>query len=236
MPPQDAAARLLRHRAYENAYAQWFAALPQAEQTRLRGLGLDKPEGEQFGAVREDDDDRTPPEVGEWNHPSHAIEATPEDEAELGKAFGAALGWCAKGGSVVEMGRRLLVVLHIWRPSLVAGLTLENERTLVEEFRRDIDQGSGGSGSALGPVLEWARRGTSLAQLGQRFLAMAYVLRPHIIGGATLAAIGALTNKTRQAVDKLVQDFRDTFGGLRSRTMRSEANRITCRRAQLLRT
>lgn len=164
-----------------------------------------------------------------------SIEAAVQVENEIAAAFGSALAWCIKATNLPEMGRRLLAVLHIWRPSLVEGLAQQIERQLAEEFRDQVGGDDDKSGGALGSVLEWARRGTSLSQLGQRLLAIAYVLRPALIGGQTLAAIGSATGKTRQAVDKLVQDFRDTFGGLRSRNMRPEENRLVCRNAQLSR-
>lgn len=235
MPTDNQPHRVHRHRAYELAFIEWFSALPLTEQNRLRALGLDKPVEEQFGPVRDDGDERQAPEAGIVSHPVDSLEAAVEAESEIATAFGSALTWCAKANNLVEMGRRLLAVLHVWRPSLVAGLAQAIERQLANEFRDEVGGGDDQGGSVLGPVLEWARRGTSLSQLGQRLLAMAYVLRPALIGGKTLAAIGGLTGKTRQAVDKLVQDFRDTFGGVKSRNMRPEQNRLVCRNAQLRR-
>jgi hypothetical protein len=236
MRPTECPLPAVRHQAYERAYQVWFESLAEHDQRALARIGLDKPESEQFGPVREDEPERSTPEAGAFVHPADAIEGTIEDESELAATFGEALAWCSQGSDVVDMGRRLTVVLHLWRPSLVAGMTLEIEREMTEEFRCWVQCDAPCDRGNLGPVLEWARRGTSLGQLGQRVLAMTYVLKPHAIGAPTLAAIGALTNKTRQAVDKLVQDFRDTFGGVKSRNMRSEANRITCRHAQYLRT
>ena len=223
--PQD---RALRHQCYQIAYERWFAALPKDEQRRLREIGLGKPEAEQFGPVNWAERD----EDFEWEVVAAAPAGSTEETA-LSVAFSEALAWCCGAKDVVGMGQRLLIVMYAWRPALVAGLALEIERELIEQFRRDVSGGD--DGNALGSVLEWARRGATLAQIGQRLLAMVYVVCPGAIEGLTLADIGRKFNKTRQAIDKLVQDFRDTFGGMKSRSMRSEQNRLICRKAQLKR-
>ncbi len=82
-------------------------------------------------------------------------------------------------------------------------------------------------------VLRWASRANSLVQMGQRMYVMLYILRPALIHGMTLEDIGRESRVTRQAIDKLVIDFRDTFQGSQNHVMKSEEARRKCKKAQL---
>ena len=77
-------------------------------------------------------------------------------------------------------------------------------------------------------VLEWASRASSLVGMGQRMYVVLYAMRPALIEGMTLEQMGKLNGSTRQAVDKLICDFRDTFGGIQTRNERSDATRRKC--------
>jgi hypothetical protein len=154
-----------------------------------------------------------------------------EDQGELETAIARAVWWAVNGKTIVEVGQRWLAVMMIWRSPLVAGLALQMEREFLEDAQKNV--GNDDDDGSAGRVLEWARRGGSVSQVGNRVMAMAYVMLPNAIQAMSLQAIGNMTNKTRQAVDKIVQDFRDTFGGIRSRNMRDDKNRLICRFAQL---
>jgi len=229
--------RRTRHQAYELAYAAWLAALPEDEQRKMKDLGLDEPQNEQFGPVRKMEREEAflqHEPVSEIDDMSaifagHMVEATTEDSQELEAAVTKALHWALAAPTIVEVGQRWLLVMHIWRSPLVAGLQLEFERELEAECENQV----GGDDGSSGHIMEWTRRGTSLSQIGQRVWVVAYILAPAVIGSATLQLIGSFTNKTRQAVNKIVQDFRDTFGGVRSRAMRDDSTRLLCKIAQL---
>jgi hypothetical protein len=62
---------------------------------------------------------------------------------------------------------------------------------------------------------------------------MLYILAPDLIGAATLEKIGAANGHTRQNIDKMVQDFRDTFQGQKNGAMKSEAARRAYTKCQL---
>ncbi|MDR3406361.1 MAG: hypothetical protein P4L99_28005 [Chthoniobacter sp.] len=225
--------RLQRYKEYREAYETWLATLPESERQRLAELNLEKPQSEQFGAVRRgDEDDEFSGEVA-WAA-DDVDQATDDELEELETAIGRALYWAVAGETIVEVGRRWLMVMHIWRSPLIAGLQLEFERERLEECRKRVGEDDG-NGPTSGRLMEWVRRGGSFSQLGQRVLAMAYVMKPLAIGSASLEAIGRWRNNSRQAVDKMVQDFRDSFGGARSRNMRDDDNRLTCKFAQLRR-
>jgi hypothetical protein len=136
---------------------------------------------------------------------------------------------------MVEMGWRLATMLKVMRPEL-----LENipgvPRVLERELRKavgDVDPLEIGSGYKR--LLAWCRRCKSLSQMGQRTFAMIYVLRRDLLSGRnTNAAIASLQNKTRQAFNRTVGNFRDTFAGFRNGVMRGEGTRTKCRNAQLI--
>jgi hypothetical protein len=120
-------------------------------------------------------------------------------------------------------------MLQFWRPALIAARALEIE---MEGFKRTVKP-TKAAAHCLGPVLEWLSRATSSSALGQRLYAVVYVVRNSLINGATMQGIGKHSNKTRQAICKLIQDLRDTTGGQKCRPMRSEKTRALCQLAQL---
>jgi hypothetical protein len=71
-----------------------------------------------------------------------------------------------------------------------------------------------------------------LSAVGHRALAALYVLRPDLLDGVALEELGSACGITRQALSKLVSDFRDCFGGVRNRTMKSDETRARCRAAR----
>lgn len=71
-----------------------------------------------------------------------------------------------------------------------------------------------------------------LSAIGHRALAVIYVLRPDLLDGQPLEVLGADSGITRQALSKLVSQFRDCFGGVRNRTMKSDETRARCRSAK----
>lgn len=81
-------------------------------------------------------------------------------------------------------------------------------------------------------VLVWCSQARSVVEGGQRLNVMLFILAPDLIGGSTLDRIASVNNHTRQNVDKLVQDFRDTFAGQKNATMKSERARKSYQKAQ----
>ena len=61
-------------------------------------------------------------------------------------------------------------------------------------------------------LLIWMADGRTLEERGLRACVALYCIRPDLIDGATLDQIGALAERSRQAVHKLVSEFRQTTG------------------------
>jgi hypothetical protein len=144
--------------------------------------------------------------------------------------------WCIDAVGLVEIGLRTSIVISNMRPppdKLARGLYIDKEAAKI--FSHVFAQSNGGielAGSLFGPVLEWLRQGTHRAsERGERVMVLFYVLRPDLIGGSTLASLGKISNKTRQAKDKLANCLRD-HSGIKARAMRSDFTRIRCRNSQ----
>lgn len=88
-------------------------------------------------------------------------------------------------------------------------------------------------GRSLAKILVWCAESKSIVGLGQRLWVFLYVVRPDLIEGQTLDQFGALDNKTRQAVDKVVQEFQDNFN-TKGRNMRSTETRLACQKSHLI--
>jgi hypothetical protein len=67
----------------------------------------------------------------------------------------------------------------------------------------------------------------------RRFVSVAWLLRPELLAGASLAELSIELSCTRALLSKLVRDFGDRWGGLRNRAMKTETAREVYRNAQL---
>jgi len=224
---------LSRDAEYRRVYREWVDSLPPAERRNLAQMGLDKPErdGVQASGVGLEEDACLRPEASE--RVDYAGLADAEDAvfcSDVAAGFAQALAWAVQGKTLVHMGQRLAAMMVLWSPALLQGVQLEIRRDLVAELQ-DAEWGA----SCPRELLEWLSRGNSLSQWGQRVLVVTYVVAPELLPVPTLREIGGFNQTTRQAVDRLVQDCRDTFSGMKSRAMRSDENRLICRTAQLAR-
>lgn len=224
--------RRAEERAYKEAYEEWFGSLPISERVRLRQLGLHKPklDAHRISSSDEFDDPADRAIADEF-----VVEES--DLARISETFAQCLIWAGQAKSLVEMGWRMSAMLHLLRPALIKGMALE----LRSEYARELVEAVGSDrklfahvGDYYRQVLAWIlHRSTSLSQIGQRAFAAIYVINRAAIGGRTNAALGAMSNKTRQAFNRTVQDFRDSNAGYRNEVMRGELTRIKCRLAQI---
>ena len=185
-------------------------------------------------AFGDDENDSDPADESVDLTPVLSEPVTPDQLQQISDAFGAALVWATEAKTLVDMGWRLAAMLKVMRPALLEGMALEIEAELEAELLEAV---AGADPRAIGEhfrkLLAWCRRCTSLSQMGQRTFAMIYVLRRDLLSGRnTNAAIASLQNKTRQAFNRTVQNFRDTHGGFRNSAMRGEGTRKKCREAQ----
>jgi hypothetical protein len=203
-------------------------------------LGLDKPNAwdHAWGPIRKssvDDDSEFDDAADDAIAPIELPPATIDEINRLSEAFSRALVWATEAKSMVDMGWHLATMLKVMRPELlenIPGVPRDMERALRKAIG-DVDPLEIGAGYKR--LLAWCRRCKSLSQMGQRTFAMIYVLRRDLLSGRnTNAAIASLQNKTRQAFNRTVGNFRDTFSGFRNAVMRGEETRTKCREAQLI--
>jgi hypothetical protein len=160
---------------------------------------------------------------------------TREEIKSATEIFESSMRWCIDGVGLVCKGQRTAIVISIMRPALSYGLNLHRKASRI--FTKANESTNGAmelSGRLFGPVLEWLRRGDRVSELGERIMVLFYVLRPDLICGSTLAELGRISNKTRQAKDKLANCLRDTYSGIKARSMRGDITRTRCRNSQLL--
>jgi hypothetical protein len=173
-------------------------------------------------------------------HPDHRkpivqlSEVTFEELDALTKHFGKAIEWATRDKpNLLVMGARWLAIISVMRPKILEGMRIDALKK-AEFALRGVLLGDDPlvTGDFFRRPLAWVRDCASLEQLGQRGYSLIYNMRNDLVDGITCAAIGAFKNDTRQATNKPVNDFRDTFSGIKSLTMRDEETRKKCRLAQ----
>jgi hypothetical protein len=164
-----------------------------------------------------------------------ALDGVSYEDVKIATAiFESSMRWCIDGEGLVQKGLRSSIVISIMRPDLSSGLRIDTP--LGAAFAKATACQNGAmelSGRLFGPVLEWLRRGEQPSERGERIMVLFYVLRPDLIGESTLAMLGRISNKTRQAKDKLANCLRDTYSGIKARAMRGDITRTRCRESQL---
>ena len=135
------------------------------------------------------------------------------------------------------MGGRWVTILGVMRPALLGSIRLPAKAMKQREFELlgallNYEGDPSVTGDFFRRPLAWVRDCTSLEQLGQRGYSLIINMRNDLLDGMTCAELGAFKNDTRQATNKPINHFRDTFSGIRGLTMRDEETRKRCRRAQ----
>ncbi len=212
------------------------------ELATLKELGLDKPVAWDLGIgsprrFGDDDQDRNPADDVIDMTPVLSEPVRPDQLQIIADHFSRALVWASEAKTLIDMGWRLATMIAVMRPALLQGLDLEVRLELRRGLKRALaDANPAEVGEHYRGQLEWCRKCSSISQLGMRGFAMLYVLRRDLLGSlGTNAAIAALQNKTRQAFNRVVQNYRDAHHGFRNGVMRSELTRTRCRIAQLKR-
>lgn len=85
-------------------------------------------------------------------------------------------------------------------------------------------------GTLLSRIYVWVSEAKDIVAMGKRQWVQLYIIRPDLIKGQTLDQFGAEDSVTRQGMNKLVQEFRATFG-IRGRNMRSDETRLQCQKS-----
>ena len=164
-----------------------------------------------------------------------SLDGITSDEIKSATAiFESSMRWCIDGIGLVAIGLRTSIVISCLHPDLGRGLHIDKGMARVFLRANPNPTGFELAGRLFEPVLEWLRQGTRRAsERGERIMILFYVLRPDLIGESTLASLGKISNKTRQAKDKLANCLRDNFSGIKARAMRGDMTRIRCRNSQL---
>lgn len=106
------------------------------------------------------------------------------------------------------------------------------ERGDARELHREPtrEEMIGHAGRLFFRALAWISEAKTLVGLGQRARLMIYVLRPALIGAATLEAMGREMGVTRQRVHALKRELEDTFRGcFPTRTDKPDGARAKCK-------
>lgn len=90
--------------------------------------------------------------------------------------------------------------------------TDDDPRTLLESAERLPEPTHEELAYAMGRLLVWMLDGQRLTKIGERVLIVSYMLRPDLIGGATLEEIAARRGHGRSGAHNLARRFMRTFG------------------------
>jgi hypothetical protein len=238
---------LTKQRQLRQAYTKFFKTEDGRAFARSFGKSIPTRNGDRtrYGCCTDDSiigfcDPADLPRASVSDHPIDHIEPaedfrpldglTPEEIKLATSIFESSMRWCIEISGLVDKGLRSMVVISIMRPDLSGGLKIDKRAARV--FKR-ANAGANGAmeltGKVFGPVLEWIRCGNRISELGERIMMLIYVLRPDLVDGNTLAELGKITNKTRQAKDKLANCLRDTYSNIKTHVMRGNVTRTRCR-------
>lgn len=251
---QGQAIEVARERSLKREYAKFFATTAGKQFVKQFGRSIDIPNrnGRKSGSgsdVGDGDgidfhDPADLPEASFLDHPVDKLEpadthvefAIPRSEIEMICAtFRMAFQWALDGKDLVHNGLRCNILISRMRVDLGHGLAIDKAIAKKFDARFPHTEFLQRTGRRFALVLEWLRRAESVSTRGERVYLLAYTLCPSAIDARTLASLGEMSGKTRQAKDKLANCLRDTMSGIKALAMRGDITRVRCQRAQLIR-
>jgi len=165
----------------------------------------------------------------DWRHPVDDIEPEESEACDSVELIGRVLRHLAgvRGLGVVALGDEAAALAALAIPEAFPGGARQPMMFLAADDRAAMLR--------MPDFWAWVcilGRRPRLSAIGHRTLAAIYVLRPDLLDGEPLCDIGSGSGISRQGLSKLVSDFRDCFGGVRNRTMKSDETRARCRAAR----
>lgn len=161
------------------------------------------------------------PQDAVWHHPVDDLEPEEDilsDAAEMLSDFLRALSDCK---TATEAGREAVAHIALAMPECFPGGAKLPRKSLQGSYKA-----FGIAFSRLFSCIMGGWGKSPVREVGIRAIAAVYVLRPDLLGAATMETLGRKFGPvTRQAFCKHVRSIRDAHGGIRNRAMKSEETR-----------
>ena len=164
-----------------------------------------------------------------WHHPVDDIEPEADTLSDAADMLSAFLRAVAEQRTCCKAGMEAMAHIALAMPRQFPGGFAEPSSRLAGDYKT-----LGTAFSRLFSCIAGGWRRTRISEAGIRALAAVYVLRPDLLGGATMETLGMRCGGvTRQAFSKHARAIRDSHGGIRNRTMKSEETRLKCKITQI---
>ena len=163
-----------------------------------------------------------------WHHPVDDLEPEADTLSDAAEMLSAFLRSVAEQKTCCGAGLEALAHIALAMPKQFPGGFAQPASRLPGDYRA-----LGFAFSRLFSCIAGGWTRTRISEAGIRAIAAVYVLRPDLLGGATMETLGMRCGGvTRQAFCKHARAIRDAHGGIRNRSMKSEETRLKCKITQ----
>jgi len=157
-----------------------------------------------------------------WHHPVDDLEPEPDTLSDAAEMLSGFLRAVAEQPTAARAGLEAMAHIALAMPRQFPGGFVLPSVPLAGDYR-----GLGRAFSRLFSCIAGGWSHTRISEAGIRATAAVYVLRPDLLGGATMHELGRRCGGvTRQAFCKHVRSIRDSHNGIRNRAMKSEEARL----------
>jgi hypothetical protein len=173
---------------------------------------------------------RKPPSDAVWHHPVDDLEPEADSLSESADMLSGFLRAVAEQPTACRAGVEALAHIALACPTQFPGGFHLPSQSLDGDYRT-----FGIAFSRLFSLITAGWTHTRTSEAGRRAIAAVYVLRPDLLGGATLHDLGIrFGGCTRQNLSKHARAIRDAHRGIKNRAMKSEETRKRCQQTHRL--
>lgn len=170
---------------------------------------------------------RLPPD-SIWLHPVDEIEPEPDNISDTAEMLSSFLRCVAEQSTACKAGKEAIAHIALAMPEQFPGGFVLPSIQIEGNYRQ-----FGRAFSRLFACITGNFHRSSMSEAGIRAMMAVYIIRPDLLGGATLEELGArLGGSTRQNLSKHARAIRDAHKGIKNRSMKSEETRRKCRQTQ----